>query len=129
MAARSSSACPLAAARRHRGRSASVRLQLGAAGLGGPRREVGVLERVLERERGGGVAGRHGVGSLHCIGRSEWGRVQQVHDLGGVGRPGRPGALDETIALLADGWLGLRAHRSMLTQQAADAHRQLESGI
>jgi NADPH:quinone reductase-like Zn-dependent oxidoreductase len=43
--------------------------------------------------------------------------------------PGRaPGAPDETIALLADGRLRLRAHRSMPMQQAAEAHRQLESG-
>jgi NADPH:quinone reductase-like Zn-dependent oxidoreductase len=43
--------------------------------------------------------------------------------------PGRaPGALDETIALLADGRLRLRAHRSMSMRQAAEAHRQLESG-
>jgi NADPH:quinone reductase-like Zn-dependent oxidoreductase len=39
-----------------------------------------------------------------------------------------PGALDETIALLADGRLRLRAHKSMPMQQAADAHRQLETG-
>jgi NADPH:quinone reductase-like Zn-dependent oxidoreductase len=39
-----------------------------------------------------------------------------------------PGALDETIALLADGRLRLRAHQSMPMQQAAEAHRQLESG-
>jgi NADPH:quinone reductase-like Zn-dependent oxidoreductase len=39
-----------------------------------------------------------------------------------------PGALDETIALLADGRLRLRAHRPMPMQQAAEAHRQLESG-
>ena len=39
-----------------------------------------------------------------------------------------PGALDETIALLADGRLRLRAHTSMPMQQAARAHRQLESG-
>jgi NADPH:quinone reductase-like Zn-dependent oxidoreductase len=43
--------------------------------------------------------------------------------------PGRaPGALDETIALLADGRLRLRARKSMPMQQAAEAHRQLESG-
>ena len=43
--------------------------------------------------------------------------------------PGRaPGALEETIALLADGRLRLRAHQSMPMQQAAEAHRQLESG-
>src|ERR1700722_6255968 len=43
--------------------------------------------------------------------------------------PGRaPGALDETIALLADGRLRLRAHTSMPMQQAAEAHRQLETG-
>ena len=39
-----------------------------------------------------------------------------------------PGALDETIALLAAGRLRLRAHTSMPMQQAALAHRQLESG-
>jgi NADPH:quinone reductase-like Zn-dependent oxidoreductase len=39
-----------------------------------------------------------------------------------------PGALDEAIALLADGRLRLRAHRSMPMQQAAEAHRQMESG-
>jgi NADPH:quinone reductase-like Zn-dependent oxidoreductase len=39
-----------------------------------------------------------------------------------------PGALDETIALLADGRLRLRAHISLPMQQAAEAHRQLESG-
>src|SRR5579862_5773049 len=39
-----------------------------------------------------------------------------------------PGALDETIALLADGRLRLRAHQTMPLQQAAEAHRQLESG-
>jgi NADPH:quinone reductase-like Zn-dependent oxidoreductase len=39
-----------------------------------------------------------------------------------------PGALDETIALLADGRLRLRAHQSMPMQQAAEAHRQLETG-
>jgi NADPH:quinone reductase-like Zn-dependent oxidoreductase len=39
-----------------------------------------------------------------------------------------PGALDQTIALLADGRLRLRAHQSMPMQQAAEAHRQLESG-
>jgi NADPH:quinone reductase-like Zn-dependent oxidoreductase len=43
--------------------------------------------------------------------------------------PGRaPGALDEAIALLADGRLRLRAHTTMPMQQAAEAHRQLESG-
>ena len=39
-----------------------------------------------------------------------------------------PGALDETIALLADGRLRLRAHQATPMQQAAEAHRQLESG-
>jgi NADPH:quinone reductase-like Zn-dependent oxidoreductase len=39
-----------------------------------------------------------------------------------------PGALDETIALLAEGRLRLRAHKSMPMQRAAEAHRQLESG-
>jgi NADPH:quinone reductase-like Zn-dependent oxidoreductase len=39
-----------------------------------------------------------------------------------------PGALDETIALLAGGRLRLRAHKTMAMQQAAEAHRQLESG-
>jgi NADPH:quinone reductase-like Zn-dependent oxidoreductase len=40
-----------------------------------------------------------------------------------------PGALDETIALLAGGRLRLRDRKSMPMQQAAEAHRQLESGI
>src|SRR5713101_1158655 len=39
-----------------------------------------------------------------------------------------PGALDETMPLLADGRLRLRAHKTVPMQQAADAHRQLESG-
>ena len=39
-----------------------------------------------------------------------------------------PGALDQTIALLADGRLRLRAHKTMPMRQAAEAHRQLESG-
>jgi NADPH:quinone reductase-like Zn-dependent oxidoreductase len=39
-----------------------------------------------------------------------------------------PGALDETIALLADGRLRLRAHKTMPMRQAAEAHRQMESG-
>jgi NADPH:quinone reductase-like Zn-dependent oxidoreductase len=39
-----------------------------------------------------------------------------------------PSALDDTMPLLADGRLRLRAHKSMPVQQAADAHRQLESG-
>jgi NADPH:quinone reductase-like Zn-dependent oxidoreductase len=43
--------------------------------------------------------------------------------------PGRaPGALDETVALLAAGRLRLRAHKPMPMQQAAEAHRQLETG-
>ena len=37
-----------------------------------------------------------------------------------------PGALDKTIALLADGRLRLRAHKSMPMQRAAEANRQLE---
>jgi NADPH:quinone reductase-like Zn-dependent oxidoreductase len=39
-----------------------------------------------------------------------------------------PGALDEAIALLAAGRLRLRAHKSLPMQQAAEAHRRLESG-
>ena len=39
-----------------------------------------------------------------------------------------PGALDETIALLAEGRLRLRAHTSRPMPEAAEAHRQLESG-
>jgi NADPH:quinone reductase-like Zn-dependent oxidoreductase len=39
-----------------------------------------------------------------------------------------PGALNETITVLADGRLRLRAHQTVPIQQAADAHRQLESG-
>jgi NADPH:quinone reductase-like Zn-dependent oxidoreductase len=39
-----------------------------------------------------------------------------------------PGALDETIALLAEGRLRLRGHTTMAMRQAAEAHRQLESG-
>ena len=43
--------------------------------------------------------------------------------------PGRaPGALDQTMPLLADGRLRLRAHTTMPMQQAAEAHRRLESG-
>ena len=39
-----------------------------------------------------------------------------------------PGALDETITLLAGGRLRLRARKSLPMRQAAEAHRQLESG-
>jgi NADPH:quinone reductase-like Zn-dependent oxidoreductase len=39
-----------------------------------------------------------------------------------------PGALDQTMPLLAGGRLRLRAHTSMPMQQAAEAHRQLETG-
>jgi NADPH:quinone reductase-like Zn-dependent oxidoreductase len=39
-----------------------------------------------------------------------------------------PSALDDTMPLLAAGRLRLRAHTTMPMQQAADAHRQLESG-
>jgi NADPH:quinone reductase-like Zn-dependent oxidoreductase len=39
-----------------------------------------------------------------------------------------PGALDDTMPLLADGRLRLRARTTMPMHQAADAHRQLESG-
>jgi NADPH:quinone reductase-like Zn-dependent oxidoreductase len=39
-----------------------------------------------------------------------------------------PGALDETIGMLAEGRLRLRARQSMPMQQAAEAHRQLEAG-
>jgi NADPH:quinone reductase-like Zn-dependent oxidoreductase len=43
--------------------------------------------------------------------------------------PGRaPDALQDTITLLADGRLRLRAHQSMPMQEAAEAHRQLETG-
>ena len=43
--------------------------------------------------------------------------------------PGRaPGALDQAMTLLAEGRLRLRAHQTMPMQQAADAHRQLETG-
>ena len=43
--------------------------------------------------------------------------------------PGRaPGALDETMTLLAGGKLRLRAHQTMPMPQAAEAHRQLETG-
>ena len=40
-----------------------------------------------------------------------------------------PRALEETMALLADGKLRLRTHTTMPMQQAPEAHRQLESGI
>jgi NADPH:quinone reductase-like Zn-dependent oxidoreductase len=39
-----------------------------------------------------------------------------------------PGALDQTMSLLADYRLRLGAHKTMPVQQAAGAHRQLESG-
>jgi NADPH:quinone reductase-like Zn-dependent oxidoreductase len=39
-----------------------------------------------------------------------------------------PGALDETIALLAGDRLRLRAHTTVPMQQGAEAHRQLETG-
>jgi NADPH:quinone reductase-like Zn-dependent oxidoreductase len=43
--------------------------------------------------------------------------------------PGRaPGALDDTMTLLAGGKLRLRAHQTMPMPQAAEAHRQLETG-
>src|SRR5690349_7473587 len=80
---------------------------------------VGEHDETLARELGAtpvpygaGVAGR--VRAL--------GTVDAVFDAAG------PGVLDETIALLADGRLRLRAHTTMPMRQAAEAHRQLESG-
>jgi len=42
--------------------------------------------------------------------------------------PGVTGTSDETMAMLAGGKLRLRAHQTMPMPQAAEAHRQLESG-
>lgn len=39
-----------------------------------------------------------------------------------------PGALDETMTMLAEGRLRLRAHTTLPLRQAAEAHRRLESG-
>jgi NADPH:quinone reductase-like Zn-dependent oxidoreductase len=39
-----------------------------------------------------------------------------------------PGALGEAMAMLAEGRLRLRAHKTLPLPQAAEAHRQLESG-
>ena len=39
-----------------------------------------------------------------------------------------PDALDDTMPLLTDGRLRLRAHTSLPMQDGAEAHRRLESG-
>jgi hypothetical protein len=39
-----------------------------------------------------------------------------------------PGALNDTMAPLADGWLRVRAHKSTPMRQAAEARFQLEGG-
>src|SRR6185312_10066337 len=47
----------------------------GSAGLRGLGRELGVLEGVLERERGAEVPGQHAAGLLHGVRRPERGRL------------------------------------------------------
>src|SRR5258708_4272522 len=114
---------------------------------------VGEHDETLARELGAtpvrygpGVAGRvRALGAVDAVfdaaGKGVLadapGRVSTLPDRAAAGlgvtlseaAPGRaPGALDEAIALLADGRLRLRAHSTMPMQQAAEAHRQLESG-
>src|SRR6266536_718154 len=80
---------------------------------------VGEHDETLARELGATPV-RYGAGLAGRV--RALGAVDAVFDAAGKG------VLADTIALLAAGRLRLRAHTSMPMQQAAEAHRQLESG-
>ena len=80
---------------------------------------VGEQDETLARELGATPV-RYGAGLADRV--RALGAVDAVFDAAGKG------VLADAIALLADGRLRLRAHTSMPMQQAAEAHRQLESG-
>ena len=80
---------------------------------------VGEHDEALARELGATPV-RYGAGLAGRV--RALGAVDAVFDAAGRG------VLADAIALLADGRLRLRAHQSMPMQQAAEAHRQLETG-
>jgi NADPH:quinone reductase-like Zn-dependent oxidoreductase len=100
------------------------------AGLAGRVRGLGTVDAVFDAAGKGVLADAIALagGPKRVITLSD----PAAHDFGvTLSQPSNdraPGALDETIALLADGRLRLRAHKSMPMQQAAEAHRQLEGG-
>ena len=100
------------------------------AGLAGRVRGLGAVDAVFD------AAGRGVLADAVALAGGP-GRVMTLSDPAAADfgvtlsepTPGRaPGALDEAMPLLADGRLRLRAHKTMPMQQAAGAHRQLESG-
>jgi NADPH:quinone reductase-like Zn-dependent oxidoreductase len=100
------------------------------AGVTGRVRELGAVDAVFDAAGTGVLAD-----AIALAGGSK--RVITLSDPAAAGfgvtlsepTPDRaPRALDEAIALLAEGRLRLRAHTTMPMQQAAEAHRRLESG-
>jgi NADPH:quinone reductase-like Zn-dependent oxidoreductase len=94
------------------------------AGLAGRVRALGAVDAVFDAAGKGVLAG----GPQRVITLSDPAASDFGVTLSQPTTDRAPGALDETIALLADGRLRLRTHTSMPMQQAAEAHRQLESG-
>ena len=84
-------------------------------------------ERLLLFGGGGSLARELGAIPVR-YGPGVAGRVRALGAVDAVFDAAGRGVLADAIALLADGRLRLRAHTSMPMQEAAEAHRQLESG-
>jgi NADPH:quinone reductase-like Zn-dependent oxidoreductase len=100
------------------------------AGLAARVRELGVIDAVFDAAGQGVLADAIALagGPERVITLSDPAAADYGVTLSQPTPDRAPGALDQTIALLADGGLRLRAHKTMPMQQAAEAHRQLESG-
>ncbi len=100
------------------------------AGLAGRVRALGVIDAVLDAAGKGVLADAIALadGPGRVITLSDPAAADYGVTLSQPTPDRAPGALDQTIALLADGRLRLRAHKTMPMRQAAEAHRQLEGG-